>query len=162
MVALVRTINRAKWSAASGAGHFPADAITNCLSTRQNELSLWFSGDPGAIDEAVLAVAASKDHVGTIDVVVFSEMELRSLGFSIAATPGQTAAVALRGLHRDLVSLDFWSLGFLAEIIATKVLAGGVVRKTKSQIVQMISDGVANGQVDFEELADDIKKKVRK
>lgn len=155
---LVRNINKAKWRGSDS--EFPADAITLCLGTRKNELSFWFSSDSESISDAVLAVVTSKEHASTIDVVVIDESEINKLDIGMVETPGKTASV-FSDLHRDLVNLDFWKLGYLAEIIVSKLESNQVERITASKIIKIIQEGVDAKKVKFDELSPHIQGRLK-
>jgi len=60
MALQVRKINKAKWLRADivNSAEIPADAITNCLRTQQNNLSVWRIKSEDEIENAVIAISS--------------------------------------------------------------------------------------------------------
>src|SRR6266536_3514288 len=96
-----RKFSRAKWErpAFISSSDIPADAITGCLKTQDNKLSLWdCADDNGSVEEAVLALATGSkyDSLEKMHITTLVIAEMKSQGLSLANTRGDTAVEDLR------------------------------------------------------------------
>ncbi len=85
MSMLARKISRSKWASKPylKPDAIRADAITNCLKTKDDRLSLWrCADDQWDVAEAFLALATGSkiSKVETMDIVVLPENELEEAG----------------------------------------------------------------------------------
>ena len=82
---LARKISLSKWRTKPylAVDAIRADAITGCLRTRDDRLSVWrCKNDPKDVDEVFLALAtgSKSSKFETMDIVVLSENELDRAG----------------------------------------------------------------------------------
>jgi len=67
---LVRKISYSKWRASVEGDTTPsADAITSCMRTSGNTLSLWLIEDLTKLDDAIIAIASDFKQLEAIDIV---------------------------------------------------------------------------------------------
>lgn len=125
MTIYVRKISKAKWPSEEEilAKEFDAeiipsvraDALTSCLKTSQNTLSVWAveNSTDEEIEKAILALItnAKLERLNRIQVVYFSKEEVLSLGLPLEASDGDTVIESLSKLHNDLVDLNYEKLG---------------------------------------------------
>lgn len=157
---MARKITRAKWQPNSGlGGKIPADAVTADLRTQGNSLSLWECGEATQKDvEAVmLALAAAGDRIDKIDIVWFSDDELRASGLRICQTPGRTPISEMSNRHYDAQSLDYEQLGTIADCVTKALLNGQYKRFTQRRVRELVSAAVQQGKI----LLTDLNGKVR-
>ena len=132
MPLLVRKIDKKTWLQNDILGGEPisADAVTNCLNTKRNCLSLWRIAERSEIDEAVLAQATMFEHLDSIDVVILDEESLRERGVPIKDAPGDTKVAELEDWHVHAADLNIDTLSELAKSIAESLQAenGGTRR----------------------------------
>jgi len=78
MSLFVRKIIKSKWyqTDIENGDDVSADAITNCMKTKQNTLSVWEIESPDELDNAVLAIVSQHQHLETIDVVKLDSVSL--------------------------------------------------------------------------------------
>ncbi len=99
-----------------------ADAITNCLKTQNNTLSLWQISDIDKIDdEGGLALIGTLQSIATIDTIIFTEEEFKSLGFELKNSEGKTAVLGLKNTHSDIINLDIFSLTEFSKYLYKKL-----------------------------------------
>jgi len=99
-----------------------ADAITNCLKTQNNTLSLWQISDIDKIDdEGGLALIGTLQSIATIDTIIFTEEEFESLGFELKNSEGKTAVLGLKNTHSDIINLDIFSLTEFSKYLYKKL-----------------------------------------
>lgn len=160
MAYLVRKISMGKWCVTDEVLPVNADAITQCLKTSSNTLSVWRIENELEVSKGVLAMAASNDYLSTIDVVLVEEAELAAGNIVIEATPGNTPCVDLVGNHRDLASLNITNLAFISESIAAKIRAKKVYRFTATKVKKLLQDAIESGSLNPEHLSKSIRDKV--
>ena len=121
-----RKFNRAKWERPSfiSGGEIPADAITGCLRTQDNKLSLWdCADDNGSVEEAVLALATGSkyDSLEKMHITTLVIADMKSQDLSLANTPGDTAVETLRQRHQEVDKLTLNQLTRFAELMAANI-----------------------------------------
>jgi hypothetical protein len=160
---LVRKIERSKWRNGDlrELDLIPADAITNCMKTQGNTVSVWRVVDAGELNEAVLAMASEFDHLDSIDVVVLDHADLESAGLEIIETPGRTPIIEIANMHRDVCNLNYRSLGCLAAFIAKCIRANEVTRIPRSELKQILIDAIREGRLLLEQLKERVREKLQ-
>ncbi|MDR1884565.1 MAG: hypothetical protein LBR26_17595 [Prevotella sp.] len=158
---LVRKINKAKWFNDGKIIEDPsADAMTNCLKTTQNTLSVWLINSETEIEDAVLAIVSGQDHLETIDIVMLEDEYFIKCEIRTEETEGLTPVFDLRNKHRDLASLDFWTLGMVAYHIIENIKKNKLQRFTEAKLKKIIKNAIANNRLRLTDLKEDIQKKV--
>ncbi len=153
---LVRKINRAKWQNKID-GDVQADAITNCLKTSQNKLSLWHIETEAEIDKAVLAIVANQEHLDSIDVVTLEEASLKKDSLKIVESDGKTPVKSLIHTHRDIIELNFTKLGKVKDLILEKVNNSKSKRYTILQLKTILDGAIQNGLIEKDDLKGNLK-----
>lgn len=156
---LIRKVSLAKWkqSLAIGPDHISADAVTACLRTSNNTLSVWKSDSDEEYPKALLALVASLTSIETIDVITLTAEELDSNNLILESSPGETIAEDYKGLHRDIVDLDHAALKVVAELVKQKVSDNQSTRLTKPILREMLKNAVKSGEVNPESLPDKVR-----
>lgn len=127
MSIFVRKISRPKWPDYKGgtpplsAKDTRADAITGCLRTKEDTLSIWEVTSPSDIDieEAILALITSKstEKLDKLDIVYFDTAVLKSYSLNYKQSDGNTVITGLMQFHHDIIDLTYLKLGDVAQII---------------------------------------------
>jgi len=162
MALQVRKINRAKWhelDVVNGA-EIPADAITNCLRTQQNNLSVWRIKSEDEIENAVLAISSGQQYLETFDIVILDSEYLEQKGIKFMVTEGQTAAKMPKDMHFHMVDLTYEKLGIVAYHIVEKFKEKKVLRYTKKNLKDILNNAINEKRLDFNELSENIKNKL--
>jgi hypothetical protein len=159
---LVRKIDKAKWITGSTPIEplSSADAITNCLKTKNNTLSVWRIDSETELEEAVLAIVSGQDHLDTIDVVMLDDDYLIKCKIPTKEIEGRTPVEDLKHTHRDLSSLDFWAIGMVAEHIVENIKKDKLKRFTQAKLKKIIKDAIANNRLKLSDLKEDIQKQI--
>ena len=162
MPLLVRKIDKAKWmqNSASTSEDVSADAITNCLKTRANALSVWEVPEDSGVPDAVVAMASQFDSLDTIDVVCLCRDDVVNAGLELSSTPGNTALKGFSENHRDVVRLKYRTLGVLTDLIIARITTPAVRRYTKTQLIDLLRDAVTSGRVEITDLHEGVRRKV--
>lgn len=148
---LARKISRGRWGVQAwmAASAIRADAVTLCLKTEGDTLSVWeCSEDRADVAEVILALATNFQRLDTVDVVLLDSDELQAAGVELEATAGLTPVDDLKYRHRDLARLDMDRLSAVATQVAIQV-RGDVRchRFTKREVRDIVRDAVGRGRV---------------
>ncbi|MFY7665979.1 hypothetical protein [Flavobacterium sp.] len=159
---LVRKINKAKWYQIDimQSDEVSADAITNCLKTTKNTLSVWHIETEEDLEKAVLAIVANQDHLDTIDVVILDEPSLTNYHLNIVASPGETPVASLIQAHRDIAELSFSKLGYVKEHIVQRIRSHKLKRYTVSSLKKILTSAINEGLLKKEDLTESIRQKI--
>ena len=158
---LVRKINKAKWITGNKVKDPPsADAITGCLRTTNNTLSVWRINDETELVEAVLAIVSGQDHLETIDVVVLDDEYFVKCNISTEQTEGLTPVEDLKDTHMDLCRLDFWSIGMIAEHIIENIRKNKLKRFRESELTKIIKNAVLENRLELSDLKAGVQRKI--
>jgi hypothetical protein len=162
MAFFVRKIEYGKWVQRRILEGEPpsADAITNCMKTKWNTLSLWSINDETELEEAVLAIAAQLDHLDTIDVLVIDPFLIKNRELSLKGTPGLTPYIGFADKHLDVFNLDYASLGLMAEVIVESIRQDRRERFTKSRLKKILVSGIDAGKVQWADLKPNVQNKI--
>ncbi|WP_421827061.1 hypothetical protein [Larkinella sp.] len=157
MSLLVRKIARSKWYNKKQNIDIdtPADAISSCLRTQNNTLSVWRIEDESEVKEAILAIISNQDQLDTIDIVILKETYLSENSIQIETTKGETPVKELVNIHRDLSQLTYSKLGIIAKHITDQEAT--FKRITVKDSKQIILEAIEKKRLSI----DDLKVKVR-
>lgn len=162
MTIYVRKISKAKWPSEEEilAKEFDAeiipsvraDALTSCLKTSQNTLSVWAveNSTDEEIEKAILALItnAKLERLNRIQVVYFSKEEVLSLGLPLEASDGDTVIESLSKLHNDLVDLNYEKLGKVSQLIISSLRSESVKTYNEKKLKTMLLKAIQEGVVD--------------
>jgi hypothetical protein len=160
-----RKINRSKWNPRPylKPDAIRADAVTGCLKTKGDRLSMWQCNDNlEDIDQIFLALATGPLITGfdAMDIVVVPENELEDAGFTAEATQGDTAVQDLRSRHVNLVCLDLDKLGTFAKLLASRLKDSQFKRATEAQIKRLVREAAGKGRVQQGNLSEQLRQKL--
>ena len=161
MSLLIRKINRNKWLQADKIpDDVSADAITGCMRTKSNALSVWEVSDENKIDEAVLAIVSAGDRLEAIDVVQIEREHIEKSKIDCIQTDGRTLVEDLVDTHIDLSNLAYKELGIIACHIVNKIRQEQIKRYTEGQIKKILRDAIQKERLETENLNESIRKKL--
>lgn len=162
MALLVRKINGPLWEKeASKIEHINdvcSDAITKCLSTRGNTLSTWEIETEDNLEEAILAITSSADHLDTIDVICIEMEDIDKYGINIKSSVVPNPVEDLINSHKDIYNLTYKSLGDFACLILSYVRGNKRKRFGVKKIKELIEKAIKDGRVNVDLLKEDISK----
>jgi hypothetical protein len=161
MSLLIRKIKKSKWLQDDDVPNdVPADAITGCMRTQHNTLSVWEVPDESKIDEAVLAIVSAADRLETIDVVQIDREHLEQNEIDCKQIPGRTEVKDLADTHIDLSNLAYKELGIIACHIADKFRQDKVKRYRERRIKEILRTAIQKQRLEIENLSESIRKKL--
>lgn len=163
----VRKITRSKWTPnenITDVSELSADAITNCLRTTGNSLSIWKIDSIDELKDAVLAIASQQDRLDTIDIVIIDKDKIDEKNLSLTKSSGITIYKDFINRHYDICNLTHSSLGKVALIIVEYCKKNSdnvnVQRFNKTNLKEIIKEGIANHKILITELKEKIKAEV--
>lgn len=162
MSLIVRKIEYNKWMQRKILeGEEPSsDAITNCMRTTRNTLSVWFINDSTELEEAVLAIASQFDHLDTADFLIIEIPLLQEKHLLLDETRGITPYCKFADNHRDIINLDYSSLGAMAEIVIESIRRLYRERFTRTKLINLLKKGIDDGKIQPEDLKESVRSKL--
>lgn len=161
MAFLIRKIDMPCWEIMEQASPVNADAITRCLRTKDNTLSVWRVEAKELITDGLLAIASSQDHLRKIDIVVLDEQSLIDGDISIANVPGNSPCEELNDLHRDLAELTVHSLDVISSVVANEIRNKENLHSyTIASLKALLESAVNSGRIEPGSLKPDVRKKL--
>lgn len=141
-----------------------ADAITNCLKTTRNELSIWIV-EEDHINDALLAMSTGSEmnDIGTIDYIIFKPEEFKKEGLFYKQSPADanTAVSSLKSYHYDIENLNYKKLGKMQKLIVKKLISDKSVRITKAQLYKIVEQAIDDSKIDYTSLSETFLNKLR-
>lgn len=161
MSLFVRKISRAKWDLAeltlASADPIPADAITGCLRTRDNTLSLWEIPNLDAIDKAILALSTCSESIEKIDVVFFEKSDIESFSLSVQQTNGTSPVPELNKTHYDLIGMTYGALGQFSKVVVNCIHLENTKLFSRAAVQNILIESIKNGTTDINHLNNKLK-----
>ncbi len=162
MPLLIRKISKAKWYQVDieNDDNVSADAVTNCLKTTKNNLSVWRIESEDDLDQAVLALVSNQDHLDTIDVVILEESSIIDYKLNIVASPGDTPVESLIDAHRDISDLTYTNLGHVKDHIVERIRSHKLKRYTIGSLKKILIKAIEDGLLSKNDLKESVQKKI--
>jgi len=173
MSLLVRKIDKGKWlqNNITADEDVSADAITICLRTSQNKLSVWKVSTETDIKEGILAIVSSGDHLEAIDIVTIDCQRIASKGINVTQNLEQslTRVEDLKNTHYEITDLTYPKLGIIANCIVDSFKKGQitncckegqVIRCTERYLIQIVQEATRIGRAKKEDFPDSIQRKL--
>lgn len=163
-----RKFSRAKWVKPSFIkdDDIPADAITLCLKTADNKLSLWDCTEQKlSIEDVVLALATGLkvDKLEKMHVIAFQKDELHAAGLTLVSSDGETQVVDMVDRHMDLVELTLSKLANLAKIMANQIDTERHCHSfTRKEVAKILNDSIVAGRITIDKLGPGIQAEIAK
>ncbi len=150
---LIRRINRAKWDILIS-DDVSADAITSCLKTFQNDLSVWYISNITDIENAILALitGSKQSSLSTLHVIILEEERLICENLDLYNTDGDTVVKSLISTHRDISQLNYKKLGQIKNLILDCISTNKIALFTKKQQKDILTDALTNGKLNLGDL----------
>lgn len=135
-----------------------ADVSTNEFKTKDSKLSVWLidSSSQEDLDKAALAISMSGNCIETITFLLIDVSKVIE-HFDLDSTPGSTAAISLVNIHRDICKISHNSLNILLSLYKEAVDNKKIERYRASELKQLVSVAIKNGQIDIETASDKLK-----
>lgn len=161
----VRKINKSKWPAEEILAEkkdeevlpiLKADALTSCLRTSKDELSLWTveNTSDNEIKKAILALITNSrlERLDRIYVVYFDEDKVKQAGLTLKKSPGDTVISTYTNLHQDMTELNYERMGKVSALITSALRDKRIKKYTEKELSEMLLDAIKSGLVDQRKL----------
>ncbi|MEY8684828.1 hypothetical protein AB9N12_01360 [Bacteroides sp. AN502(2024)] len=140
------------------------DAISD-LRTTDNKLSVWKADTQEDINDAIVALALSRDSVSKLSYFFLKEEDLYKIEIKISdkqvgVAAGLDSQILIK--HRDLIDLDYWRLGYLAEHL-TKLAKDENNRKncSASEVKKLLEKYKEEHKITPNQMKDKLKEKLK-
>jgi hypothetical protein len=164
MSLLVRKIEKAKWlqNDIINGEDVSADAITLCMKTVANTLSVWEIDSETDLDEAVLGIVSGGQHLETIDIVTMDSQYLIDNGVDFVSNrEGCTTPLEdIKKRHYNLRNLTYRKLGTIAYHIVDGFKNNRVERYTEGKLKNILRGAIACDRLNLAELAESMREKL--
>jgi len=150
---LIRKITRGKWSVEDVGAPISADAITSCLRTSRNTLSVWYAEREEDIENAKIALLGTLQQVAAVDIVILNTEDIDAQGLVLSKTEGDTVATSLRTSHRDIIEISINELLKVAEIVKNTIISGKYERINVRKFKELLETAVASDLIKAEDLS---------
>jgi hypothetical protein len=141
-----------------------ADAVTGCLRTSSNALSLWVcSEDAESIEDIVLALATGpeKSHFEAVQFLVVPRVELEGIGLDLQDSSGDTLVVDLQNRHVDAVEVTLRDLTKVAHVFSQRLSKDqGYHRFTKKEVEKLVLRAIDSGRLQLADLHPQLREKL--
>lgn len=159
----VRKISRPKWPNKDynsySINNIRADAITGCMKTTHDELSLWKIENKEEDIKAILPIVAGFQRPSTLDIVYLPEEKFDNLGIELVQSNGRTPVKKYEGLHYDAKVNNYKGLGDFASIILGS-LEENYKRINEKEVIRIIKSAVEDGTLNSKDLDEHMQKKL--
>ena len=161
----VRKINKSKWPTEEILAEkkdeevlpiLKADALTSCLRTSKDELSLWTveNTSDNEIKKAILALITNSrlERLDRIYVVYFDEDKVKQAGLTLKKSPGDTVISTYTNLHQDMTELNYERMGKVSALITSASRDKRIKTYTEKVLREMLLDAIKSKLVDQKKL----------
>lgn len=158
---LVRKFQRQKWPNDPDRCVFDiaSDVLTESLKTKGNTLSLWEVDSLDQLDNAILALVGSMQNLATMDIMIIEKEIIERLGIQIEECDGVTSIESLKHTHRNLIDLNYFSIGLIAEVILRRITSDTYCRRiTEKKLKDKVRLAIDDGKILLEQLPPPIAK----
>lgn len=133
-----------------------ADALTSCLRTSKDELSLWTVENTSEeeIEKAILALITNSrlERLDRIQVVYFDEDNVRELGLTLKKSPGDTVINTYTNLHQDMIELNFEKMGKVSALITSALRDKRIKKYNEKKLTSLLNSAIESGLVEQKKL----------
>lgn len=171
MAYYVRKISRAKWQenplstdeteAIQEIKSVAADAITNCIKTTGNKLSLWKVEEKRDIIEDIIPLIVGFERPDTCDVIYISDEIFSEEGISLVQSPedANTPIESFKEFHYNAIVGDYEGLGKFAKIVLRSLV--NHKRFKGKEVKAKLNNMLYNHEIDREMLSDTLYEKIK-
>jgi len=133
-----------------------ADALTSCLRTSKDELSLWTveNTTDEEIKKAILALITNSrlERLDRIQVVYFDEDKVKQSGLTLKKSPGDTVISTYTNLHQDMTELNYERMGKVSALITSALRDKKIKKYNEKELSKMLLDAIQSGLVEQKKL----------
>ena len=132
------------------------DILLTDLKTTHNTLSIWAYNTEEEKEEVLAAIALTRDHIDRLAYVIMDDVKIRELGIPLNPEEGVSDGITRKDIlrrHANLLQIDFWRLGFVAEYISELAAKKDEHSQLSDKKVYMlIEKHIANNNIDLSQV----------
>lgn len=170
MAYYVRKISRAKWQdsplstdeaeAINQVKKVAADAVTNCIKTTDNKLSLWKVEEKRDSIEDIVPLIVGFERPDTCDIIYISDEIFSEEGIFLEQSPedANTPIAGLREFHYNAIVRDYEGLGKFAKIVLRSL--GNHKRFKGREVKAKLKEMLQNHEIEKGMISDKLYEKI--
>lgn len=170
MAYYVRKISRPKWQenqlstdeikALEELRRVKADAITNCIKTTGNKLSLWKVEEKSNSIEDIIPLIIGFDRPDTCDVIYISDEILLEEGITLeqSCEDANTPLDNLKKYHYNAIVKDYEGLGKFAKVVLKSL--NNHKRFKEKEVKTKLKEMLNNHEIEKEMISDKLYEKI--
>ncbi|USE84364.1 hypothetical protein [Acinetobacter tibetensis] len=154
MVYFVRRLNSDVWPedeeqiniALGNFDEISADPFSKCLKTHNNTLSLWKVSSDGEVNKSTLAksiialvTAPNQKTLSPLDVIYFSDNDLKEDELLIEQTDGETSIPDLVNTHFDIIGINYKKLENVGRLVLKTLLNNSIESFTRKEVIDLLN-----------------------
>ncbi len=132
-----------------------ADTVQAELRTDNNKLSVWKIESEEDLNDVFVALGSSCANVCTIGAVIVDDTVFHDMAFE--DEEGTTPTVGINKKHKNIVDLNYVSLGDFAELVLHGLKNNGYIKRTRGQMKSLLADAYINSRLVVDELDPHLK-----
>lgn len=130
------------------------------MKTADNKLSVWAVDTEDDLRDAFVALGSNCDNVGTLCAVKLSPDDLAAI--AIEQEDGETPALCANQLHRNLVDINYVTLGNVISSVISGLRGNRMIRKTKAEMRRLLADAYLDDRLDMKQLQPSVIAEIKK
>ena len=130
------------------------------LRTYDNKLSVWNVNNDEDLEDAIIALGSNCDHIGTMFFLKIPADDLKDMSFD--SEEGDTPTHGINHKHRNIKCLNYDSLGFLITTMMRSISSDLVVKKSKSELKELLKNAYISGKIDPQLISESLKGEILK
>lgn len=166
----IRKIARSKWQekqlsqdeeeAINEIKNVKADAITNCIKTTGNKLSLWKVEEKRDLIEDIVPLIVGFERPDTCDVIYISDEIFKEEGIALEQSPqdANTPIEELKKNHYNAVVGNYEGLGKFAKVVLRSL--DNHKRFSRGEVKAKLKDMLNNHEIEKEMLSEKLYEKI--
>ncbi len=170
MAYYVRKISRSKWQenqlstdkvkALEEVRSVKADAITNCIKTTGNKLSLWRIDEKRCVIEDIIPLILGFERPDTCDVIYISEEIFLQEGISLeqSSEDANVPIESLKKYHYNAIIKDYEGLGKFAKIVLESL--NNFKRFKGKEVKTKLKEMLDNHEIEKDMISDKLYQKI--
>ena len=127
-----------------------SDAITKCLKTEGNTLSVWEIENKTELEDAILALITGplQEKLSTIHIVIIERDILLKNNLTLTISDGKTAFNPMVQKHIDISNLTYRKLGNIKNIIISCLDTQYFSTISKATLKEILKKAIDEGRLD--------------
>lgn len=158
---LVRKISRSRYDKITHTENIQdvdADVVSNDLRTSKNCLSTWKADTAEDVENAILAIASTSDHLEKMAFLLFDETQLTENKLDFEGERDSSCPVEdLAALHTNIRFLSYKKIGDILCIVK-QIPNTRVIFRTRQEIYSLITKAKESGRLNVLLLREDVMK----